>query len=241
MTDRLREFAGENGQTASCNEWVVDSFFYLLKTNRLMEQHVKDEPNAASPVFIFGVSGHRDVPPENIPELREQIRAVFDRFRSAYPDASYELLSPLAEGADRAAAEEALTRGIRLIVPLPMAQSDYEKDFTTPESLGEFRRLLAASDSHFEVRSSEVKRDRRSEKYAAVGDYIARRSHVLILLWDGRDNEKIGGTAWVKKRREYWVERSKAEGNTPPLFGYAGTIHILSPRIATAGQRPTSG
>src|ERR1051325_1105609 len=107
-----------------------------------MEQHVKHESKAAAPPFVFGVSGHRDVPAESLPELREQIRAVFDRFRSAYPGASYELLRPLADGADRAAAEVALGCGIRLIVPLPMAQSDYEQDFTTPESLAEFRRLL---------------------------------------------------------------------------------------------------
>jgi hypothetical protein len=188
--------------------------------------------------FVFGVSGHRDVRSEDVAELQNQIQLVFDRFRRAYAGASLELLSPLAEGADRIAASVASRCGIRLVVPMPMAQADYERDFVTPESLGEFRRLLGLSDSHFEVRDTEPEGDLRSEKYAAVGDYIARRSHVLILLWDGQDNEKIGGTAWVKKRREYWVNSSKIGASAPPIFGYVGTIHIVTPRQANAHRHP---
>src|SRR6478735_6297643 len=105
--------------------------------------------------FIFGVSGHRDTLGEDSAELRKQIGTVFDRFRLAYPNASFELLSPLAEGADRIAAEVALRAGIRLVVPLPMPQSEYERDFTTAGSLAEFHRLLAAAASVFEVSSSQ--------------------------------------------------------------------------------------
>ena len=198
----------------------------------------KSQSISKTSAFVFGVSGHRDVRTEDSTELENQLQIVFDRFRLAHPGASFELLSPLAEGADRIAAEVALRSGIRLVVPMPMAQADYERDFVTPESLDEFRRLLAAADSHFEVRDTEVENDLRSEKYAAVGDYIARRSHVLILLWDGLDNEKMGGTAWVKKRREHWINLSKAGGSAPPIFGYAGTIHIVTPRVANAHRHP---
>src|ERR1043165_1719964 len=204
------------------------------------ESHIgagAESPTRKSP-FVFGVSGHRDVRPEDSAELTDRILLVFDRFRLAYPAAPFELLSPLAEGADRIAAEVALHSGIRLVVPLPMAQAEYERDFVTTQSVDEFRRLLAASDSRFEVREPKPKNDRRSEKYAAVGDYIARRSHVLILLWDGQDNEKVGGTAWVKKRRQHWVDLSKTGGSAPPIFGYAGTIHIVTPRVASAERHP---
>jgi hypothetical protein len=188
--------------------------------------------------FVFGVSGHRDVRPEDFAELENRIQLVFDRFRLAHPDAVFELLSPLAEGADRIAANVAVRSGIRLVVPIPMARSDYERDFVTPESLAEFRRLLGTADSHFEVRDTGAKSDLRSERYADVGDYIARRSHVLILLWDGHDNEKMGGTAWVKKRREHWINLSKTGGSAPPIFGYVGTIHIVTPRLADAHRQP---
>jgi len=195
--------------------------------------------------FIFGVSGHRDLVRTDLPELRKQLHTVFSHFCSAYPNASFELLSPLAEGADRVAAEVALASGIRLAVPMPMAQADYERDFTGAESLSEFRRLLATANSQWELSSDQPKQlafsdsNRRTQRYAAVGDFIARASHVLILLWDGRDNQKVGGTAWVKKRREHWVRLAEMQGAAPEVFGYLGTIHIVTPReTAAVTDRP---
>jgi hypothetical protein len=156
------------------------------------------------------------------------------------------LLSPLAEGADRLAAEVALARDIKLFVPMPMAQAEYERDFPSATSLAEFRRFLAAAELSWEV-SDENEREKRrlaesdvrAKKYAAVGDYIARASHVLLLLWDGCDNEKIGGTAWVRKRREYWIKAAKRGGSDPDAFGYVGTIQIVTPRLTAA--RSTQG
>ena len=196
---------------------------------------------AGTAPFIFGVSGHRDLVSADLPELRTQIETVYSRFRSAYPDASLQLLSPLAEGADRLAAELALACGIKLFVPMPMAQAEYEGDFTSATSLGEFRRLLAAAEWSWEVSNEDEPKERRRSdtdiramKYAAVGDYIAQKSHVLLLLWDGRDNEKVGGTAWVRKRREYWIEAAKKGGSEPDTFGYVRTIQIVTPRVTAA-------
>lgn len=209
----------------------MSSFFDLVKTKPMSAKDF--EAAAGKSPFVFGVSGHRDVRETDARELEKQIGIVFDRFRLAYPQTSFELLSPLAEGADRLAAEAALHRGIRLAVPLPMAQSEYERDFTTTESLEEFRRLLGVAVSVFEVGPEAT--DDRASKYAAVGDYIARRSNVLILLWDGEHNSKLGGTSWVKKRREHWIERSKqARDSRMDPFGYAGTIQIVTPRRAAA-------
>jgi len=172
--------------------------------------------------FVFGVSGHRDLVPADLPELRRQLGDIFRRFMSAQPEATFELLTPLAEGADRVAAHEALAAGIKLVVPLPMAQADYERDFTTAESLAEFRQLLQAAAAQFEL-PTPASAD-RSQKYAAVGEYIAQKSNVLIFLWDGQDNQKLGGTAWVKNRREHW-ERESGSG--------LETIHLRSRRVGS--------
>ena len=201
-----------------------------------MSEHTKAEAP-----FVFGISGHRDLVRSDLPTLRKQIQTVFERFSAKYPNASFELLSPLAEGADRVAAEVALNHGIKVRVPLPMAQPEYECDFTTAESLGEFRRLLAQASSQWEVRDdssgqrSLSESPVRTQKYAAVGDFIAQRSHVLILLWDGRDNQKVGGTAWVKKRREHWTRAAAQEGTAPDPFGYVGTIQVVTPRATADG------
>ena len=83
--------------------------------------------------------------------------------------------------------------------------------------------------------SSSSDSNGRAQRYAAVGDLIARTSHVLVLLWDGRDNQKVGGTAWVKKRREYWLRVAEEKGTPPDVFGYVGTIHIVTPRETAEG------
>ena len=150
------------------------------------------------------------------------------------PDATFQLLSPLAEGADRIAAEEALSLGIKLVVPMPMAQAEYERDFTSADSLAAFRRLLKAADLQFVITEAAATEDadERTERYAAVGDYIARKSHLLILLWDGKENHKIGGTAWVRRRREHWAHLAKESGRVTTLE----TVHIPT-RRATAVPR----
>jgi hypothetical protein len=189
--------------------------------------------------FIFGVSGHRDLVPADLPELGRQLDEIFDRFMSFYQGADFKLLTPLAEGADRAAAEVALALGIPLVVPMPMPREEYERDFTTADSLANFRRLLGCAKTVFELPDADADRfslsdnKTRAERYAAVGDYIAQSSNVLILLWDGQDNGKVGGTAWVKNRRDYWTS-SNLECH-PGGFGYAGTIQIVTPRDGTSG------
>src|SRR5438270_13428229 len=160
-----------------------------------------DQRTEVPPRFTLGVSGHRDVVPENLPELRQHIGTVFHRFRSAYPNASHELLSPLAEGADRAAAELALSCGIKLVVPLPMAQPEYEQDFATPESLREFRKLLEAADSHFDVRGNDIGSKNRAELFIDMRDDISSWRYVIIVLLIGRDIYMICGIAWAKQRR----------------------------------------
>jgi hypothetical protein len=144
------------------------------------------------------------------------------------------LLSPLAEGADRVVAEVALAQGIKLLAPLPLPQAEYERDFASAASLEHFRRLLSSAESHWEVGGDSS--ESRVAKYAAVGDYIARKSHVLILLWDGSDNKKVGGTAWVKKRREHWIKVAAKDGGEPAAFGYVQTVQIVTRRLAGAGS-----
>ena len=214
----------------------------MLADQRSMDEKRHDK----EPPFVFGVSGHRDLVAADEPELRRQVDKVFGAFGAAYRDRRFQLLSPLAEGADRLAAEVALARGISLLVPMPMAQADYERDFASPTSLEEFRRLLASSEASWEVNEKDDAPDSgmsgskgRDGKYAAVGDYIARMSHVLILLWDGRQNEKLGGTGWVKMRRDYWAKRAPTGPSVPGPPGYLPTIHIVTPREANTEKGQT--
>lgn len=200
--------------------------------------------------LVFGVSGHRDPVPADLPKLQGQLQNIFAHFRAAYPATPFKLLTPLAEGADRLAAKVALSAEIGLWVPLPMKQQEYERDFTTAKSLAEFRALLATAESHWAFPiTTNPRTESRTRHYAEVGDFIARYSHVLILLWDGKDNRKIGGTAWVKKRREHWVNAASDPCRGIVPMGYGPIIQVVTqrasgrpprPRPATIGELPPS-
>jgi hypothetical protein len=193
--------------------------------------------------LVFGVSGHRDLRVADVPQLRERLLRVFARFRAAYPHTPFQLLTPLAEGADRLAAEVALASEIELLVPLPMERKEYERDFATAGSLAEFRALLAMAESHWRVsiRQKPVP-ENRTAQYAAVGDFIARSSHILILLWDGTDNRKVGGTAWVKRRRDLWLSTAAEPSRGIAPIGYGPTIQVVTPRASgrSPGPRPAT-
>ena len=223
----------------------------------VLQEDVKRKGGTSSPgskseliPLVFGVSGHRDLLPADLPKLHEQLRNIFARFRAAYPATPFNLLTQLAEGADRLAAEVALAAGIGLLVPLPMKRKEYERDFAAAKSLAEFRRLLARADCHWELPAAlHLTGNQRTRQYAEVGDFIARYSHVLILFWDGGDNRKIGGTAWVKKRREHWVGAASDPSHGVVPLVYGPTIQVVTRRAsgrmrrsrpATIGELPPS-
>ena len=55
---------------------------------------------------------HRDLVPAEIPAIRERVRTFFSTLRARYPGRDLTLMTPLAEGADRLVAEEALALGL---------------------------------------------------------------------------------------------------------------------------------
>jgi uncharacterized membrane protein len=188
--------------------------------------------------LVFGVTGHRDLQAEDIPGLEKKVREVLLEFRGRYPSSPFVLLSPLAEGADRLVARIAMSAGIgaRLVAPLPMPQALYETDFASPDSLAEFRELLAKASHTFEIPCSAdvftVRRPgpARDRQYEEVGKYIARESQILIALWDGKQSSKVGGTAAIVKfQTEGVMEREDRDLTPPELFP---VYHILTPRVS---------
>ncbi len=98
-------------------------------------------------------------------------------------------VSPLAKGADRVAAEEALRLGYRLKAVLPFAQAEYENDF--PDAIEKFRWLLEQADS---VLVLDGDGDDRQRSYEAVGRFVVNNSDLLIAVWNGKSSRGRGGT-----------------------------------------------
>ena len=148
------------------------------------------DPRHGPVPMILGVTGHRDLRPQDVDVLRDVVRGVLNRFRERYPSTRLIVFSSLAEGADRLVAREALDLGLSLVAPLPFEPHDFEKDFATPESIAEFRDLIGRADESFVVpappaSSAGRELDSRDRGYAACSAFVVRRCVELIALWDG--------------------------------------------------------
>lgn len=144
-----------------------------------------------------GVTGHRwnRLRPADLEGLRASVRTALEGLADAAPGQAMRVVSPLAEGADRIAAEEAAALGWQLHSALPFAAADYEKDFETSASRQEFRALLARAVQVDELPGSRETAESRDAAYTAVGRLILDRSDVLMAVWDGEGARGEGGTA----------------------------------------------
>lgn len=192
----------------------------------------------SSPRLRLGVTGHRlnQLPEAAHPKIRAAIDTALSRVAAAASEAGHGhtkllLISALAEGADRIAAEAALARRWRMISPLPFKRARYEEDF--PDSVTEFRTLYARAIAHHEIDGEKLAAEQgfSAAGYAAVGREIATHCEVLLAVWNGKPPKGPGGTAEVcalalqKGAPVLWID---ADGNGPKL--------IAPPRPARPGS-----
>ena len=163
--------------------------------------------------LVIGVTGHRDLRDQDLPQLEEQVATIIARLRRQYLGRDSEtpvlILSALAEGADRLVARIALAQGARLIAPLPLPLEEYRRDFNPglkPGNAEEFDRLLAQAIAApvmpfthgNSLEAVRADRKKRALQYREVGLFIALHCHVLLALWDGDERDRAtGGTAEV--------------------------------------------
>jgi hypothetical protein len=193
-------------------------------------------PPKAAIAFRVGVVGHRpDRLPPTAPDLArlrarigealEAVAAAVTAFANSpaaalYDDHSPPVItanSPLAEGADRLFAEEALRLGFRLNCVMPFAMETFEHDFQGPESfehqsLERFRAILGRAESAGALTRFELngRRERTREAYEAAGRVVLNQSDLMVVVWDGGGANGLGGT--VDTLRE------AVEFNVPTLW-----------------------
>lgn len=163
----------------------------------------------------IGVTGHRVL--AELEKINAGVEAALRRIEQRFPGEAMTVISALAEGADRIVAHHLLDRpGSGLIVPLPMATSDYLDDFKSASSRAEFLTLLQRAHQVEEMSSAAT----REQAYDAAGEYVLNNSDVLIAIWDGRNSQGQGGTGDVVARaRERglpiaWVHAGNREPET---------------------------
>jgi hypothetical protein len=138
-----------------------------------------------------GVTGHRHLADE-----RTVQRLCIEAIRDLDADVeSIEILSSLAEGADRLVAELVPDHAARLVAILPLEPDDYRDDFATAPSRQRFDTLLAGASS-VEITGPDVEGTRESA-YERAGLAIVDQCEVLLALWDGEPSRGRGGTAQI--------------------------------------------
>jgi hypothetical protein len=162
----------------------------------------------------IGITGHR--PPklaQNMePQIREALREILKAARHSTVELAklnpgyaerepvLHMISLLAEGADRLAAEEALHLGFKLQCPLPAARDEYRQDFGVPSAM-EFDKLLGKAEYVFELDGQRVGAWLDPTAYEAAGRITLAHSDVLIAVWNGELGEQ-GGTGQIVREAQ---------------------------------------
>ncbi len=144
---------------------------------------------------VIGVTGHRELDPDQIPSLYEAVRTEIHRIKVLCPSSPVMILSGLAEGADQICALAGLEEGCLLAAALPMPLNEYKKDFSG-KALETLLKLCDRAQELFVVPESEPHAEGRDYLYRQEGIYVAGHCHVLLALWDGKEGTAGGcGTA----------------------------------------------
>lgn len=172
----------------------------------------------------IGVTGHRVL--ADLERIDAGVEEALRRIEQKFPGEAMTVVSALAEGADRIVARHVLALTVaRLIVPLPLPESDYITDFDSEESRAEFLSLLQRA-SQVEQMSSAATRE---QAYEAAGEYVLNNSDVLITIWDGENAQGRGGTGDI-------VARARERG-LPIAWVHAGNREPRTHRPTSLGDR----
>ena len=152
--------------------------------------------------FNVGITGHRT---DRIVDhaavcarLDEVLRRIQDELDLIASGHLYEagrhplrLVSALAEGADRMAAEAALNLGQSLGVVLPFPPEEYQRDFADEAARAEFHELLGRASATIVLDGDAEDRPR---SYEACGLTLLDNCDLLVAVWDGAPGRGRGGT-----------------------------------------------
>ena len=148
------------------------------------------------PLFI-GVTGHRDIEPASARELVRIVNHQLRRLVEAIRSTEICILSGMAPGADLIVARAAVEAGVRVEAVLPMPLARYLEDFE-----GAWRVELEDLLAHPLVRRVELtplgnldEQVGRNQSYRSLGAALARRSSLLLAVWDGHSARLPGGTS----------------------------------------------
>ena len=204
--------------------------------------------------FRVGVTGHRDILPEDIDSARQSSSELLSSLKSVMPATRITVISGLAEGADRIFAEAALALGMSVEAVMPMPLQYYRKDFDEASS-AELDRILDTEAVQcielpltpgLDADDNNWPEGARNTLYANLSDDLRRRSNLLVAFWDGKFKNLTGGTDdtivryldAVAGQNDAAIELTDAGGaplNGEPLAYWIPTRRVSSDELTSAG------
>ena len=166
--------------------------------------------------FRIGVTGHR--PHKLNLSDADLVRAIDDALADIvkkHSGARLIIVSPLAEGADRLVAQRAMKKfGMVLHVPLPLPFELYQTDFSSRESVEEFKAMVGTAEVYFELPmrfgnqqelTSHIDgsvNEKRNNQYALAGAYMVQYCDEMLAVYDGKPEGGVGGTGQIVRWRK---------------------------------------
>ena len=142
----------------------------------------------------LGVVGHRILIEKE--KILASIDNALDMIEKCFHPSAINVVSVLAEGADRLVVQQILLReNSQLTAVLPMPEAQYRDEFKIEESENEFTELFQQAGQKIQLSL----KDNHDQAYQAAGQYMLDQCDVLILIWDGQKSQGPGGTGEIAK------------------------------------------
>ena len=215
-----------------------------------------DNPDHRISPFVVGVSGHRDLHPDALQQLRRALVEILQQLKERLPNSEVRIMAGMAAGADLLVVQTALELGFGVDAMLPMRLEHYAADFDS-DSLALLRTLLAHPgvrclelplSLHAEEGAAAAGISVRDAHYAVLAQTLTRGCNLLIALWDGESSHLPGGTADTVLRY-LGLRTDRNKDDTRLQFLDAPADHDVPARLvywiptarAKAGPAPDAG
>ncbi|MDO9304429.1 MAG: hypothetical protein Q7T77_03820 [Sulfuricurvum sp.] len=199
--------------------YLASAGYRIVKIDEIHLASAKNEPKKIG----VGITGHRNID-RNDKKLKliltEELKRIFEI------NDKVTLLSPLAEGSDRMFVDTAFQIGEekiqKLRVMMPFEKNVYLKDFETAKSKEEFL-VMTPEEGSKQYRGVDVEiltvpcQEIKEDAYLKSGQWTAKNSDILIVIWDGKPANGKGGTAEIieyakqEEKKIIWINPNNYE------------------------------
>jgi hypothetical protein len=165
--------------------------------------------------YLVGVTGHRDLLPEQVPAIRKALAELLRPLPATRPGGRVQLLCSMADGADLLAADVALDLGIEVVALLTFPEDVCRADLLSDEARRIFDRVMPVATRLELPLPRGVTREALGESgpirdwlYRQAAVVLARHCSLVVAIWDGKPTTYAAGSARVVDFRR---------GLAPPL------------------------